>query len=127
MRTALVTCAMTMLGLTACASAPSTHYRTAGFVATRSTDMHERVQRSYEAPRDDALSERDQLITSKILAQFASDPQVDAGDIDVDTYRGTVELSGYVGDPDEIHRAVKIALATPGVRTVRNDMRVSRP
>jgi osmotically-inducible protein OsmY len=127
MRTAFTACAVAMLSLAACASAPSTHYRTAGFADSRNNSMPARAQRGYEEQRDDALAERDELITSTIRAQFARDPHVDAGDIDVDTYRGTVALSGYVDDRDEIHRAVKIALATPGVRTVRNDMRVSRP
>lgn len=120
MRTALALCGtLAMLGLVACASSPSYEYRSdrygfSGFNETR------------ELRRDAALAERDELITSRIRAQFARDPQVDARDIDVDTYRGTVELSGYVDDRDEIRRAVKIALATPGVRTVRNEMRVAR-
>jgi osmotically-inducible protein OsmY len=107
---ALLACGVAMLGLGACASAPDS-YRYAGAYAAEE-------RRS---------SEGDELITSLIREQFARDPRVDAGDIDVDTYRGTVALSGQVDDSAEIRRAVKIALATPGVRTVRNDMRLARP
>jgi osmotically-inducible protein OsmY len=133
MRTAYIACVTAMLGLSACASSPSTHYRSESFASDRDTDRSERASRNYRGDdavrdeHDDALSERDQLITSKIREQFARDPQVSARDIDIDTYRGAVALSGYVDDGSEIHRAVKIALATPGVRTVRNDMRVARP
>ncbi|MEO7773652.1 MAG: BON domain-containing protein [Steroidobacteraceae bacterium] len=110
----LVLSGIALLGLSACAAAPS-HDR-----YPRSDERH------YGQQVDTAVSERDEYITRTIRAQFARDPEVSASDIDIETYRGTVALSGYLDDGAEMQRAVKIALSTPGVRTVRNEMQVGR-
>jgi hyperosmotically inducible periplasmic protein len=131
MRTAIIACSVAIITVSGCASSPSSGYRSDyrdSYRAERFSDARqERQLQRDEARRDDALAQRDQLITSQIREQFARDPAVDARDIAVDTNRGTVELSGYVDQNAAIRHAVRIALATPGVRTVRNDMRVTRP
>ena len=99
MRSAFLLCGVALLGLSACATSPSAPYRAERFAE----DRHEQQVRRELAHRDHALSERDALITSQIRAQFASDPYVDARDIDVDTYLGTVARP--VGTGLQVRRA----------------------
>jgi osmotically-inducible protein OsmY len=48
-----------------------------------------------------------------------------AAEINVNTYRGEVQLSGFVDNDDMIRRAGDAAHAVSGVTTVRNDLRVA--
>jgi hyperosmotically inducible periplasmic protein len=69
----------------------------------------------------------DALITTKVKASFAADPQISALAIDVDTANGVVTLTGVVeGEPDR-QRAIQLAQGTEGVRRVdANNLRVKR-
>lgn len=64
----------------------------------------------------------DTTITTKIKAALAADPDVKGRDVQVETYRGTVQLSGFVDSPENIRRAADIARRTDGVREVKNDL-----
>lgn len=66
----------------------------------------------------------DSAITTKVKAAFVQDKTVDATDIKVDTFKGTVQLSGFADDHTEIERAVQIASKVPGVKSVRNDIQL---
>lgn len=64
----------------------------------------------------------DSSTTARIKGKFVGDKQVSALDISVETYNGTVQLSGYADNRQEIQRAVELAQATPGVKSVHNDI-----
>jgi osmotically-inducible protein OsmY len=64
----------------------------------------------------------DALITTKVKAALAADPQVKATEVKVTTFRGVVQLSGFVSSRDAIDRAVSLARGVQGVRGVKNDM-----
>ena len=66
----------------------------------------------------------DGLITSKIEAKLAADPQVSAFNVDVDTEDGIVRLSGVVKKPEARREAADLARNTEGVRRVINDITV---
>jgi hyperosmotically inducible periplasmic protein len=66
----------------------------------------------------------DTTITVKVKAAFVEDKQVKASDIAVNTYNGTVQLSGFADSQGEIDRAVQLASAVRGVKEVHNDVRV---
>lgn len=68
----------------------------------------------------------DTLITGKVKAALVADPELKATEIKVDTYKGTVQLSGFVGSPDHIPKAVALARGIEGVKGVKNDMAVKR-
>jgi hyperosmotically inducible protein len=67
----------------------------------------------------------DSVITTKIKAEFASDKQVSAMNIKVETDKGVVKLSGNAKSKDEAAKAVSIAKNTKGVVSVKNDIQVS--
>jgi osmotically-inducible protein OsmY len=66
----------------------------------------------------------DAVITGKVKAAFAADPTVKATEINVETFKGDVQLSGFVAQPGDAQRAVEVARGIKGVTSVKNDIRV---
>jgi osmotically-inducible protein OsmY len=67
----------------------------------------------------------DAAITAKIKFAFARDDLIKVSDIGVDTFKGTVELSGTAASRAEMERAAQIATKVPGVKAVRNQISVT--
>ncbi|MEM6793778.1 MAG: BON domain-containing protein [Acidobacteriota bacterium] len=68
----------------------------------------------------------DAVITSKIEAKMAADPEVSAFKVDVDTDNGVVRLSGVVEDRRAKEEAEDLAESTQGVQRVINDITVGK-
>jgi len=68
----------------------------------------------------------DSAITAKVKADLIADPQTEAHDIDVKTYRGVVQLSGFVDSAAERNDATRIARNEKGVRSVQDELQVSQ-
>lgn len=66
----------------------------------------------------------DSVITGKVKAAFAADPSVKATEINVETFKGVVQLSGFVAQASDASRAADIARSIKGVTSVKNDVRV---
>lgn len=66
----------------------------------------------------------DKTISTRVKTALISDKQVKARNIDVETYKGVVELSGFVESRDEAVRAVSLAHQVDGVKSVKDDMHV---
>ncbi|HLP08826.1 MAG TPA: BON domain-containing protein [Opitutaceae bacterium] len=64
----------------------------------------------------------DTSITARVKLALVGDERVRARDIEVETFRGTVQLSGFVDNADQKARAGELAVATAGVRRVQNDL-----
>jgi len=64
----------------------------------------------------------DATISTKVKAALAGDPDVKATDVQVETYKGTVQLSGFVDSRENITRALDLARRVDGVRDVKNDL-----
>ena len=64
------------------------------------------------------------VITSKIKSQLAADDFLKSFEISVETYKGTVQLSGFVDSQSAVNRAGQIARGVEGVRSVKNNLRV---
>jgi len=60
----------------------------------------------------------DGVITSRIKSKFIADDQIKVFDINVDTYQGEVTLNGHVPSMVIENRAISIARATKGVKSV---------
>jgi len=65
------------------------------------------------------------LITAKVKAKLIDDPVTSGFRIKVNTYKGQVQLSGFVHTPQEKQRAGLIARQVPGVSSVINDLVVN--
>ena len=64
----------------------------------------------------------DSAITTKVKAAIAGDPALKSLQISVKTYKGVVQLSGFVDSKDMVDRAGKVAGQVSGVREVKNDL-----
>jgi osmotically-inducible protein OsmY len=101
MRGMITACALAaVLGVAACAS-PKPDEHTVG----QSTD--------------------DAVVTAKVKSAIATDVGARAAAaVNVETYRGVVQLSGFADSADQVSRAVEAAKKVGGVRSVKNDLRV---
>jgi osmotically-inducible protein OsmY len=66
----------------------------------------------------------DSVITSKVKAVIFDEPSLKSAEINVETFKGTVQLSGFVSSSANINKAVELARGVRGVTSVKNDMRV---
>ncbi|NHZ77923.1 BON domain-containing protein [Massilia sp. CCM 8695] len=64
----------------------------------------------------------DSIITGKVKAALVADPELKATEINVETFKGTVQLSGFVSAPDHIPKAVALTRKIDGVKSVKNDI-----
>ena len=66
----------------------------------------------------------DTVITAKVKAALIEDPMTKATEINVETFKGVVQLSGFVSSQAASNRAVELARGVAGVKSVKNDMRL---
>jgi len=66
----------------------------------------------------------DSVITTKVKAEIFQDNSLKSSEINVETFKGVVQLSGFVNSQADINRAVEVASRVKGVTSVKNDMHV---
>ena len=66
----------------------------------------------------------DSVITSKVKNDILQDADLKVLQIHVNTYKGTVQLSGFVDSPQTFAKAGAVARAVEGVKAVQNDLAV---
>lgn len=66
----------------------------------------------------------DSVITTKVKAAILGEPGLKVSEINVETFKGVVQLSGFVSSRDDVRSAVRVASAVNGVKSVKNDMQV---
>lgn len=66
----------------------------------------------------------DSVITGKVKAALIDDPTTKATEINVETFKGVVQLTGFVSSQAAANRAVELAGRVNGVVSVKNDMRL---
>jgi hyperosmotically inducible protein len=66
----------------------------------------------------------DSVITTKVKAVVFNEPTLKVAEINVETFKGVVQLSGFVSSYDAANKAVALAKSVHGVKSVRNDMHV---
>lgn len=66
----------------------------------------------------------DSVITTSVKAAILNEPSLKVNEINVETFKGVVQLSGFVRSEDNIATAVKVARGVNGVKSVKNDMRI---
>ena len=84
------------------------------FTACASTPKHESTGEYVD----------DSVITTKVKALLANDDFFKSFQISVETYRGIVQLSGFVNSQDTVRKAGDIARSVKGVRSVKNNLTV---
>lgn len=64
----------------------------------------------------------DSVITAKVKGAFVADPDLKAYQINVETYKGVVQLSGFVNNTNSVTKAAEVARGIKGVTGVKNDI-----
>lgn len=66
----------------------------------------------------------DSVITTKVKAAIFNEPSLKSAEINVETFKGEVQLSGFVSSRAAESKAVEVARSVKGVKAIKNDMRV---
>jgi len=66
----------------------------------------------------------DSVITTKVKAAIFDEPTLKVAEINVETFKGVVQLSGFVNSEASANKAVEVARRVAGVKSVKSDMRV---
>jgi osmotically-inducible protein OsmY len=66
----------------------------------------------------------DSVITTKVIAAIFDDPELKTSEINVETFKGVVQLSGFVKAKESIGKASSVAKGVNGVTSVKNDLRL---
>ena len=84
----------------------------AAFVACASTSKQESTGEYVD----------DSVITTKVKSLLAGDDFLKSFQIGVETYKGVVQLSGFVNSQQAVDKAIQISRSVKGVTSVRNDL-----
>ena len=68
----------------------------------------------------------DSVITTKVKSLLGADDFLKSFEISVETYKGTVQLSGFVDSQKAIDKAGEIASGVKGVKSVKNNLNVKK-
>ena len=66
----------------------------------------------------------DSVLTTKVKAAVFNEPSLKSTEINVETFKGVVQLSGFVRSQADINKAAEVARSVSGVKSVKNDMRI---
>jgi hyperosmotically inducible protein len=66
----------------------------------------------------------DTVLTTKVKAAVFNEPTLKSAEINVETFKGVVQLSGFVSSQTTANKAVDLARGVSGVKSVKNDMRI---
>ena len=66
----------------------------------------------------------DTVLTAKVKAEIFNEPSLKSAEINVETFKGVVQLSGFVNSREDINQAAQVARGVKGVVSVKNDMRL---
>ncbi len=66
----------------------------------------------------------DTVLTTKVKAAVFNEPSLKSAEINVETFKGVVQLSGFVSSQADINKAVEVARGVKGVKSVKNGMRL---
>lgn len=64
----------------------------------------------------------DTVLTSRVKSALLNDPDVSGLTVNVESFKGTVQLSGFVKTVAERNKALKLARAVNGVKRIKNDI-----
>ncbi|MDP1722882.1 MAG: BON domain-containing protein [Candidatus Gottesmanbacteria bacterium] len=68
----------------------------------------------------------DSIITTKVKSKLLADPDIKDFDLKVETHKGDVQLSGFVGNQAQIDRAIVVARSVEGVKNVDNKVSLKK-
>ena len=76
------------------------------------------------SPKQESTGEYvdDSVITTKVKSLLAADDFLKSFQIGVETFKGTVQLSGFVNSQNAVDKAIEITRSVKGVKSVKNNL-----
>lgn len=68
----------------------------------------------------------DSIITTRVKTAVLNEPTLKSSEINVETFKGVVQLSGFVNSEADIQKAAEVARGVKGVTSVKNDMHLKK-
>ena len=68
----------------------------------------------------------DATVTGRVKTALLADPDIKSFDISVLTFKGEVQLTGFVNNQDQIDMATKLASAAEGASSVKNELMIKK-
>ena len=101
-----------------------THAMARARAKLKSADASKPVKETSKVSKEEAPGEYvdDSVITAKVKTAVFEEPSLKSAEINVETYKGTVQLSGFVRSRADINEAVEVSRHVKGVKSVKNDM-----
>jgi hyperosmotically inducible protein len=84
------------------------------------------VAQADESKRSAGEYTDDKMLVSKVKTALISDKTADAGEINVEVYKGVVQLNGFVDNDKEKAQAGAVAKAVEGVKGVENNLQIKQ-
>lgn len=66
----------------------------------------------------------DTVLTTKVKTAILEEPTLKSTEINVETFKGVVQLSGFVNSEESVNRAIEVARGVKGVKSVQNSMQL---
>jgi osmotically-inducible protein OsmY len=66
----------------------------------------------------------DTVITTKVKAEIFNEPSLKSREINVETFKGVTQLSGFVSSQDDANKALEATRRVKGVKSIKSDMRI---
>ena len=66
----------------------------------------------------------DSVITTRVKAAIFNEPTLKSAEVNVETFKGVVQLSGFINSSADMTKAIEVTRAVNGVVSVKNDMRL---
>lgn len=66
----------------------------------------------------------DSVVTAKVKAAIFNEPTLKSAEVNVETFKGVVQLSGFINSKADMAKAIEVTRAVNGVVSVKNDMRL---
>ena len=100
----------------------------AGCMSTEERKSETAAQKKSDAASHETAGEvvDDSVVTAKVKAKLVDDPVTKAYQINVETFKGTVQLSGFVDSAEAVSRAERLAKDVGGVKDVKNSLQVRK-
>lgn len=120
-RALLLAAALSCTALSGCMSSES---RKSENSATAASAAHKKSEPASHETAGETVD--DSVVTAKVKAKLVDDPVTKAYQINVETFKGTVQLSGFVDSADAVSRATQLAKDVGGVKDVKNSLQVRK-
>ncbi|AJJ20539.1 MULTISPECIES: BON domain-containing protein [Yersinia] len=66
----------------------------------------------------------DTVVTTKVKSALLAEKNLKSTEVSVETFKGRVQLSGFVSSRQDANRAVQITRTVPGVKSVSDKMQI---